>query len=226
VDDLREGHRKRLLDRFDSAGLASLHDYEIVELLLTYAIPRKDVKPLAKQLVKRYKTVSALCNARPAELMEIEGIGARAALLLSLVKEVSAYCLRERYDKQCVLSHRSDVEQYLRFHYGMRHDEFFAALYLDSSNHCLATEVISEGTATQCAVHPRLVMQRGFDNGAAAFIIAHNHPGGSAEPSIADWHLTEQLYKIGKILDMQLLDHIIVLSDRTVSLKDFPRWPR
>ena len=222
---LHEGHRKRLLERFENQGLAGLHDYEIIELLLTFAIPRKDTKPIAKKLLDRYKTISALLNAPAAELAQIPGIGGRAVLFMALVREISSYCLREKFARQSIVQQRSDVEQYLRFHFGMRRDEYVAALYLDTGNRCIATEIVAEGTVNQCAIYPRTIIHRGFTHGAAGIVLVHNHPGGRTEPSRADWQLTERVFAAAKLLDIPLIDHLIITHDAIISLRDFARWP-
>ena len=222
----RDGHRNRLLERFAKSGLSGMHDYEIVELILTFVIPRKDTKPIAKDLIKHYKTLSAVMNADSEELMQFMGIGQKSALFLSLFKEVMAYCLCEKYEKQSVISRRKDVENYLRFHFGMRKDEYVAALFLDNSNHIMATEEITEGTVNQCVVYPRVIIEKALKHGASAVILAHNHPGGCASASESDWQITERLHSAAKILEITLLDHIIILPDKVISLKDQSRWPQ
>ena len=222
----QHGHRNRLLDRFAKSGLSGMHDYEIVELILTFVIPRKDTKPVAKDLIKHYKTVSAIIKADSEELMQFKGVGQKSALFLSLLKEVMAYCLCEKYEKQSVISRRKDVENYLRFHFGMRKDEYVAVLFLDNSNHIMATEEITEGTVNQCVVYPRVIIEKALKHGASAVILAHNHPGGCANASESDWQITERLYSAAKILEITLLDHIIILPNKVISLKDQSRWPR
>jgi DNA repair protein RadC len=225
MQDERAGHRRRLLDRFTSTGLAGFHDYEIIELLLTFAIPRKDTKSIAKDLIARYKTVSAILNAPADSLEQFSGIGPIASRFLALFKEVMAYCLSEKYERQSAISRRRDVEEYLRFHFGMRKDEFVAVLFLDNSNRVLATEEIVEGTVNQCVVYPRVIMEKAIRHGAAAMIMAHNHPGGSVHASESDWKITERLHAAGKLLEITLLDHIIIAHDTVVSLRDQSRWP-
>ena len=220
------GHRSRLLDRFVKSGLSGMHDYEIVELILTFVIPRKDTKPVAKELIKHYTTVSAIINADSGELEQFKGIGKRSARFLSLFREVMAYCLCEKYEKQSVISRRRDVENYLRFHFGMRKDEYVAALFLDNSNHIIATEEITEGTVNQCVVYPRVIIEKALKHGASAVILAHNHPGGCANASESDWQITERLHSAARILEITLLDHVIILPNKVISLKDHARWPR
>ncbi len=220
-----KGHRDRLRKRYEKSGLAGLHDYEIVELILTYAISQKDTKQIAKELLAHYKTVSAILNANPDELVQFKGIGTKSAHFLSLFKEVMAYCLLEKYEKQSVISRRKDVEEYLRFHFGMRKDEFVAVLFLDNSNRVLATEEIVAGTVNQCVVYPRVIVEKALKYGASSLIMAHNHPGGSVQASESDWQITRRLHDVGKILDLALLDHIIIARDRVISLRDQARWP-
>ncbi len=221
-----QGHRARLLDRFYTNGINALADYEIVELMLTFAIPRRDTKPLAKLLIKQFHSLNGLLNA-PVELLEqVEGIGKRAAALLVLFREVTGYCLKEQMENRPVIQHRKDVDDYLRLYFGFRRDEYVAALFLDNGNRVINTEVVTEGTVNQCAVYPRVIMEKALRHGASAFIIAHNHPGGSTEPSDADWQITERLHQLGRLMDLPLLDHIISVQQRVVSLREMPRWPR
>lgn len=220
-----EGHRKRLLERFEENGIGAFHLHEIVELLLTYTIPRRDTKPLARDLVRRYKSLSALFNAPAGELVTVPGFGKRSASLFSLIRELTAYCLKEKYDQKSMIGHRRDVEEYLRFYFGRRRDEYVAALFLGNRNQVLETEVIAGGTVNQCAVYPRAIIEKALHYGAASIIVAHNHPGGGLRPSEADWILTERLFAICALLEIPLLDHLIISQQEVVSLKEFPRWP-
>jgi len=219
------GHRQRLLNRFEENGLNALADYEIIELLLMFVISRRDTKPIAKKLIAEHKTVRGVMNALPEQLTKTDGMGQRSALLFRLMNQVMAYCLKEKYQEQSILSHRIDVEEYLRFHFGLQQNEYVAVFFLDTGNHIISTKIIAEGTVNQCAVYPRSIVEDALRNGAASIIIAHNHPGGGKNPSEADWRITEQLHRIGKLLDLPLIDHVIVVHDRVISLRDFPRWP-
>jgi len=220
-----KGHRARLLDRFLKNSLTALHPHEILELLLTFTIPRCDTKPIAKALLAKFKSVSGVINASDHELREIDGIGERTIGLFYLQKDLISYCLREKYEKQSIISHRKDVEEYLRFCFGQRRDEYVATLFLDNANHILKTEILSEGTVNQCTVYPRIVFDKALRCSAASFILAHNHPGGSVSASEADWRLTERLYAAGKLLEIPLLDHIIITSQKVLSLREMSRWP-
>jgi DNA repair protein RadC len=219
------GHRARLLKRFEESGISALADYEIIELLLSYAIPRRDTKPIAKKLIGSYKTLRGVINAHPDELKSVEGIGPRAALIFPLVKEILSYCLKEKYQRQEVMAHRRDVEEFLLFQFGLKHDEYVAALFLDSGNHVLTTDVISEGTVNQCAVYPRRIIGQAVRCGAASIIMAHNHPGGGKNPSEEDWQITERLFQIGKLMEIPLLDHILITGEEAFSWREHSRWP-
>ncbi len=224
--DLTSGHRSRLLERFTKSGAEGLHDYEILELLLTYAIPRRDTKPVAKALLARFKNISAVLNTSPRELQEIEGIGERTAHLFSLIRETMAIALKEKFDRGEIISHRKDVEEYLRFHYGFRPYEYVATLFLDNGHHVLATELAGQGTANQCSIYPRHIIERALHHKASSIILAHNHPGGTVQASEADWRITKRLHQVGQLLDIPLLDHIVISRDRVISLREHPRWPK
>jgi DNA repair protein RadC len=219
------GHRQRLLDRFRKNSLDGFHDYEVLELLLAFIIPRKDTKPVARQLLSRFNSISGVLNAPAAEIVKVPGMGVRTAELLFAFRDISSYCLKEKLGRQSIIEKRSDVEEYLKFNFGMKREEFVAAVYLDSGNRCLATEILAEGTVNQCAIYPRKVVEAGLSHGAAGLILAHNHPGGTLTPSKADWNITERLHTAGKQVDMHLLDHLIICGEKIISLRDLPQWP-
>lgn len=219
------GHRARLLERYIKTGISSLNNYEILELLLTFALPRKDTKPIAKQLLSHYGTVNAVVNAPLDELSDFSGLGRRSAAIFTLVKDMMAFCLNEESIKKPVSTHRGDIEKYLRLNLGHRREEYAAAVFLDAAGHIIGTEIVAEGTVNRCAVYPRTIMASAMRCGAASFIFAHNHPAGIVTPSEGDWQATERLIAAGKCMDLPLLDHIIISKDKIVSLREFERWP-
>ena len=224
-NEINRGHRSRLLERFIENGIGAFHPHEILELLLTFTIKRHDTKTIAHALLKRFKTISAVCNAPVEELVAVEGVGCKSAALLTFVRDLLAYCLKEKFERNQFVSSRKDVESYLKFMFGLRRDEYVAAIFLDAAHHIIRTALIAEGTVNQCAVYPRMVIEKALRCGAASIIIAHNHPGGTPEPSENDWQITDRLYRAGKLLDIPLLDHILICSEKTVSLMELPRWP-
>jgi len=222
---LCHGHRARLRERFVRHGAAGLSGHEIIELLLTFAIPRKDTKTPAKLLLNRFGSLGGVLSAGPDRLRQVEGVGPQAAALLSLAGELTGCLLRERIEKRPAAASRADVEQYLRVHFGQRRDEFVAALFLDNAGRVISAEVVAEGTVNQCALYPRAVVEKAIGCGAASLIIAHNHPGGTTSPSEADWEITRRIAEVCGLLDMPLLDHLIACPDTVVSLREHTRWP-
>ncbi|MBD3344192.1 MAG: DNA repair protein RadC [Chitinivibrionales bacterium] len=220
-----EGHRRRLLERYRNNGLSSLQDYEIIELLLTYIIPRKDTKKTAKALLGNHRNISELLHVDPAELRKAPGITERGAALFTLLRDIIAYCLKEKYESKPIITHRKDVEEYLRFHYGNQKTEYIAVIYLDNAHRIIATEKVSEGTTNQCVIYPRTILEQALQKKAASLILAHNHPGGTLECSEADWKITKRLFQICKLLETPLLDHIIISKEKVISLRELPRWP-
>ncbi len=219
------GHRARLRERYRNNGIDALHPHEILELLLTYAIPRKDTKKIARNLLVRFKTISGIINAPAESLAAVEGIGGASTELLTLVRDLFAWCLKERYKQGNVVSHRDDVEEYLRVCFGYRADEYVAALFLDVANRVLQTEIVAEGTVNQCTIYPRVIFEKALRYRASSIILAHNHPGGTAAPSESDWAVTGRISAAGTIFEIPLLDHIIICSDTVVSLRESSRWP-
>lgn len=223
--DFRAGHRVRLFDRYVKNGADALHPHELLELLLTFSIHRRDTKQIAHALLRRFKTVNAVCTTPTDILQEIDGVGEKSAILLQLVHDIAAVALKERYERNSVLSHRKEVEAYLRFCYGNRRDEYVAVLFLDTGNHVIQTEIVAEGTVNQCVLYPRTILKRALEVHAASFIVAHNHPAGTPDPSEGDWLITRRLYEGGRLLDITLLDHVIVCSNAVISLREMDRWP-
>jgi len=213
-----------LLNRYIKAGISSLNDYETLELILSFALPRRDTKQIAKSLIVKYGSVSAAISAPLDELCAMDGLGERSAALFTLIKDTISLCLSESFAKKPVIIHRRDMEEYLRFHYGHRREEFIVAVFLDNCQRVISASVVSEGTVNRCAIYPRKVMDLALKCGAASFILAHNHPAGTVTPSEEDWQATERLRTIGKGMDVPMVDHVIISKDRVISMRDYDRW--
>jgi DNA repair protein RadC len=208
--NLNEGHRRRLRERFKKSGLEGFHDYEVVELLLTFAIPRRDVKPLAKHLIKRFKGLRGLFDATSEELSSIKGVGDNAAVLVRLVKEAAKEYLRERMMKRDVIRSPKDVADYLNLTLSGEKVEKFLALYLNSKNEILGVETLHEGAIDRTFVYPRKAIENAFKHNARSIIFVHNHPSGDPTPSDVDRRLTKELEAAASALDIIVHDHIIV----------------
>ncbi|VAV84474.1 UPF0758 family protein [hydrothermal vent metagenome] len=214
------GHRARLRERFLKSGLEGFHDYEVVELLLTFAIPRRDVKPLAKKLIKDYKGLRGLLDATPEELSATDGIGANAAVLIALIKEMAGAYLKERIEKKHVVSSAKDLLDYLNMTLSGEKVEKFLAVYLNSKNEILGVETLHEGTINQTVVYPRKVIEKAFKHNARSVVFVHNHPSGDPTPSKTDRLLTDELVEAARTVDIKVHDHIIIGKTRHTSLRD------
>ena len=207
---MNEGHRQRLRERFEQSGLNGFHDHEVIELLLSYAIPRRDVKPLAKELLARFGSLSAVVDAPVAHLKQVEGVGSHASVLLAMVPRLMDRYVQDRWKRSESFNSTRDAVQFLSSLLGTQRAEVFCILALNSQNALIAAEEIQRGSVNRTAVFPRLVVEACLKHRATAVILAHNHPGGDPNPSSADRQLTRRLKRLLSDLDIQVHDHIIV----------------
>ncbi len=204
------GHRGRLRRRFIDHGIDGLQDHEVLELLLTYCIARKDTKPLAKTLLRRFGSLSGVLDADAEELREVEGVGEAAAVLIKLSRSLLEIYMREGALSGTRLSTPGSVVDYLRVSMGGLKDEQFRALYLNSQNELLKEVVIQEGTVDQSVVYPRKVLEHALRYKASSVILIHNHPGGLLKPSRSDIELTERLKSAAEEMGIRVHDHFII----------------
>ncbi len=204
------GHRQRLRERFMEAGDHALADYELLELLLFRAIPRRDVKPLAKALVERFGSFAEAIAARPERLREIPGLSDGAIVDLKVAEAAARRLARGALEKRTVLSSFSAVMDYCRTAMAYAEREQFRILFLDKRNALIADEVQGVGTVDHTPVYPREVVRRALELGASALILAHNHPSGDPTPSAADIHMTKDIVAIAQPFGISVHDHLIV----------------
>lgn len=212
------GHRSRLRERFMKAG-GALADYELIELLLMAAMPRRDVKPIAKALLKRFGSFAGVLNANLQSLIEVNGIGEAAAVSLLAVREAAVRLLQDDVMDQPILSNWQSLMDYCRAAMGHGKTEQFRILFLNSRNVLMADELQQEGTVDHTPVYPREVIKRALDLGASALILVHNHPSGDPTPSQADIEMTRDLQGAGDKLGIALHDHIVVSKSGNTSFK-------
>ena len=213
------GHRRRLRERFLKAGPESFPDYEILELVLFLAQTRRDVKPLAKSLLKRFGSFAGTVGADPSELAEVKGMGESAIIVLKTLHVAAQRLARDRVMGRPVLSNWQSLLDYCRI--GMAHNrtEQFRVLYLNNKNILIADEVQQTGTVDHTPVYPREVVKRALELGASALIMVHNHPSGDPTPSKADIEMTRQVREAGEKLGITLHDHVVVGRGGTQSFK-------
>ena len=203
-------HRRRLRERFRETGFEGFKDYEALELILTYAIPRRDVKPIAKELIRRFGDFQGVLDAPYEDLLKTSGMGENAATFLNLMKSSASLYLKQVLKRKKGISGTSDLLDYCRVEMRGLRDEQFRAIFLNSQNEIIADEVMQEGTVDQSVVYPRKVMERALYYKASAMIFVHNHPSGSIKPSREDITLTETLKQAAKSLQLRVHDHLII----------------
>jgi len=203
-------HRKRLREKFARGDAGALHNYELLELLLTYAIPRLDVKPAAKALMKRFRSLNGVLDASQDELASVRGIGATSAILIRLIKELFAAYMSEQMEGRDVLSSPGAVVDFARVKLAGLPHEAFMVIYLNVKNRVIDHEILQEGTVDRAIVYPRQIVKAALANKAAGLILSHNHPSGDPDPSQEDRHLTRSVIEAARTVEMRVLDHIIV----------------
>jgi DNA repair protein RadC len=213
------GHRERLRARFLKGGSEALADYELLELVLFRAIPRRDVKPLAKALLARFGSFAAVVAARPERLREIAGLGEAAIVELKIVAEAARRFAKVKLENRPAMGSFSAVLDYCRTAMAYLDREEFRILFLDKKNFLIADEVQSTGTIDQAPVFPREIMRRAFELNATALILIHNHPSGDPSPSQTDIQMTQQIVSLGKSLNVAVHDHLIIGRDGFTSFR-------
>ena len=211
------GHRKRLREKFIKSGLTGFADYEVVELLLSLGTPRKDCKPLAKEAIKKFKTLRGVLSASMEELQQIKGIGPHSAFGIKLMQDVAREYLKEQIIDKPVFQSSQEIFDYL--YHSMRDlkKEVFKVIYLTSQNQIIDTSDLFEGTVNSAAVVPRQIMEQALAHNAAALIFAHNHPTGVCEPSKSDKDITRDLVFAAGTVQIKILDHLIIGNNRYYS---------
>lgn len=213
-------HRSRLRKRFQKTDGIGLHEYELLELLLTYAIPRIDVKPIAKRLLKRFGELSRVLDASQAEIEAIDGVGPASATLVRVVKALCVSYSSQRMRSKNILSSPETVLDFSRLKLTGLANEALMAIYVNVKNEVIDYEILNEGTVDNVVIYPRRIIEGALSYHASGLIIVHNHPSGNPEPSEEDRVLTSSLSDISKTLDIRLLDHIIIARDGHFSFRE------
>jgi DNA repair protein RadC len=213
------GHRDRLRARFSEVGGDALPDYELLEIVLFRSIPRRDVKPIAKDLLRRFGSFAEVLAAPPALLSEVDGVGESVVTDLKIVEAAARRFARGAVARRPVLSSWTSVIDYCRTAMAFSEKEQFRLLFLDRRNALIADEVQQSGTIDHTPVYPREVVKRALELSASAVILVHNHPSGDPTPSSADIKMTREIVDVAKPLGIVVHDHIIVGREGHASLK-------
>lgn len=213
------GHRERLRQKFRDSGAEALHDYELLELILFRAIPRRDTKPLAKALLARFGSFAEVVAAPEHLLMEFAGVKQSVVTELKLIHAAAAKFAEDRVKERPVLSSWNSVIDYCRTSMAFNDIEQFRILFLDKKNALITDEVQQTGTVDHTPVYTREVVKRALELSATAIIMVHNHPSGDPTPSRADIDMTQLVSEACERLGITLHDHIIVARNGHTSFK-------
>jgi DNA repair protein RadC len=213
------GHRERLRERFHSAGPDALSDYELLELALFAALPRRDTKPLAKSLLKKFGSFAEVIHAPETRLREVKGIGDASINQLKLLAAAASRITKGQLQSRTLLSSWNDVIDYCRTTMAFADKEQFRLLFLDKRNQLIADEVQQTGTVDHTPVYPREVIKRALELSATAIVLVHNHPSGDPTPSQADIQMTRAIIDIAGPLGIAVHDHIVVGKNGHASMK-------
>jgi DNA repair protein RadC len=214
------GHRDRLRKRFLESGPGALADYEMLELLLFQAIPRRDTKPIAKALMEKFGTYRGVLRANTAALMDVKGMGEAGAVMFKAIADAAERLARHEIMDRPVISSWEKLLDYLRIGMADEKTEHFRILFLDVKNSLIADEEQQHGTVNHTPIYPREVVKRALELGASAIILVHNHPSGNPTPSQADIQMTQTIRDAAKGVNIALHDHVIIAKGGTVSFAD------
>lgn len=217
-----EGHRQRLRERFEKTGLDGFADYEVVELVLTLAIPRADVKALAKNLIEEFGDLRSILDAPTDELRAITGIGCVTTVALQIIRSVATLYLHQKAESSDVRHDSKRLKDLWRMRIGSLPNEVFEVAYLDSGFRMLrnGVERLEEGTIDRAMVYPRQVVESALRRHAYAIAIAHNHPNAETRPTEQDINLTRAIVLAAAAVNLLVIDHFVVSTDHVFSFRD------
>jgi len=216
-----DGHRERMRERYLQNGLEGFAPHEVVELLLFFGIPRRDVNTLAHKVIAHFGSLSAVLNAAPEHLMQVPGIGVHAAALLSLFVPVMRYAERERLGERAVITSYKQAKEYCKHLFSGTREEVFYVVCLDARGRVIRAVPAIEGTIDEIAIYPRTIVEVAIRHNAHGILLAHNHPSGAPEPSGADIGTTDLLAESLGAVDIKVLDHIIYAEGECVSMEQW-----
>jgi len=214
------GHRYRMKERFLHEGLDAFNDHQVLELLLFYGIPYRDTNGLAHQLLTKYGSLSGVFNADFFELKKTKSLGSHAAFLIRMMPSLARRYAMDRWDKRIqITDSRAGAKYAASLFIGFEYETFYM-ICLDSQNQVITPVQISKGTINETTIYPRVVIEDALRHKTAVVILAHNHPGGSTEPSPADIDMTKKLIKALSVISVRVMDHLIISGESYTSLAE------
>lgn len=220
MSDIHSGHRERLRSRYIRDGLESFEDHQVLELLLFYSVSRKDTNELAHRLLDKFGSLSAVFDAKPEELMQVEGIGSNSSVLISMISDLFKRYTQSLYEKKPVAFSTIDTGNYARSLFNGVPYETFYIICFNGKGEVVLLKKLAEGTVDEVAAYPRKVVETALLSKAPFIVLAHNHPGGVNEPSQEDIDVTEKIRAALMLVDVELLDHIVVCGGQYISFKE------
>lgn len=217
---MHEGHRERLKARFSKEGLDHFEHHQVLELLLFFVIPRRDTNPIAHELMQRFGSLAGVLDANPEDLAAVPGVGQNTALLLSLIPSLTRVYTQDKWGQKPRLGSSKMAGDYVKTLFTGRPYEVFYVICLDAQNQVNYPALVHEGTIDSAPVYPRLIVEAALRHQASTVILAHNHPGGSLQPSNADLDATRKIVAACEAISVRVVDHFIVAGDNYVSFAD------
>lgn len=218
MENIHEGHRKRMKERFLKSGLDDFAPHNVLEFLLFYSIPRGDTNPIAHRLIDAFGSLSGVFDATPEELMKVSGVGESTAILISMIPQMARKYLEDKADAVNVVGGCGDIGAYLLPKFIGRTNEALMMVSIDNKNKVISCSVVAEGTVDSAKVSRRKVMEEAMKVKATRVILAHNHPRGVAVPSAEDVAMTREIGRLFAQVGIELVDHIIIADDDYVSM--------
>lgn len=213
------GHRDRLRRKVLTFGPETLQDYELLEFLLTFAIPRKDVKPLAKEMIEIFGSFAGVMDASPEELKRVKGIKDNAAALIAAVRGCAVRLAKSRISSDPVIKDWDSLIKYCKIDMGQKKTECLRIIFLDSRNRLIKDEIVQKGSVSQTPVYPREIARRALELSASSIVMVHNHPAGDLRPSKNDILMTNAVLNALTPLEITLIDHLIISKTGHISFK-------
>ncbi|MDR0744518.1 MAG: DNA repair protein RadC [Holosporales bacterium] len=216
----QKGHRARLCEKLITGANDNLLDYEIVELMLFLIIKRKDTKPIAKNLIAKFKSIDKIISASKEELLTIDGVGESTFKALRIIDAVIKSVVKSKMAKRNVVDCFEDVLNYCKCYMKNLIEEELRIIFLNSINEVIKDDIIKKGSINEIEASPRMVVKTCIENGASGFVLVHNHPSGDPTPSQDDIYVTKKIKEAAEVFNIKLHDHIIIGGDRAVSFRN------